>query len=393
MQNAYIYILFIISFGCTPIDKLTPNQTDTFLKFYGETNETISKDLAVLEDGYLILSTYTETSTLLLRTDPQGNKLWAKSFDDFQGNSLTTIDDGYILIGDRINTQNDSTFMQLIKTDFNGNFIASTQVGYGAQHGSAVTQSSTNEIIGLGYTSSGQINDTNDTTYIMATGFDTNLTQTWTQIRSEPVLDVDITPSNSIFEDNNGNLTWISYSSKNEIFTNINFTNIPPDSETPAGNLPLFTANTVSNNIGDFVKTPVGFAIVQTINESSNNNIGVTTSIAGVASEPIILSSEKNEIASSITNSTNGLLIAATTDYHEGTTARKDKDLLLIETNYNGTLKTDGINATFGGVGDEVPVRIRRANDGGFAVLGTLTNSKGAQQSFLLKTDKKGKLN
>jgi len=396
MRRKLGYIVFIISLGCNTIDNLEPNQTDTFLKFYSETNEMNSKDLAVLEDGYLIMSTYTETSTLLLRTDTQGNKVWAKSFDNFLGSSLTVIVDsdisGYILIGDRINTQNDSTYMQLIKTDVNGDSIASAQVGYGAQHGSAVTYSSTKEIIGLGYTSSGQLNDTNDSTYIIVTGFDQNLVQTWQQVRSEPVLNVDITPSKSIFEDANGNLSYISYSSQDEVFTNINFTNKPPDSESPAGNSPLFTANSVSNNMGDFIKIPTGYAIAQSVLVSGASKIGISNG----SNDTILVEgdfAEGNFIASAIVSSSNGLLIAATTDNHGIESARTDQDLLLIETNYNGTLKSDGINKMYGGIGDEIPVRIRRANDGGYIVLGTSINSKGAQQSFLLKTNSKGELN
>ena len=390
MRNALIYmaIILVVASSCTSIDKLEPNQTETFLKFYSETNEMESKDLIVLNDGYLVLSTYSSSSTLLLKTDLLGNKLWAQSFDDFLGSSLTTIDDGYILIGDGINTENDSTYMQLIKTDFNGAIIADTQVGYGAQHGSAVMLSSTNEIIGLGYTSSGQLNDTNDTTYIITTGFDTNLNQTWAKVRSNPVLNVDITPSNSIYEADNGNLTWVSYSSDDEVFTNINFTAISPDSETPGGNLPLFTANTISNNIGDFVKTPVGFAVLQTVNENGNK-IGVTTSINGVVSDVSIITSAQSTIASSLTNSTNGLLIAAS----QKESASSDANLLLLEVDINGQVKNNGINVLYGGDGDETPIRIRRTNDGGYVILGTLTNTKDAKQTFILKTNNRGALN
>lgn len=391
MRIAIAYILFIASIvvGCTTIDKLEPNQTETFLKFYSETNEMDSRDLIILDDGYLILSSYSTSSTLLLKTDVSGNKIWAQSFDNFQGSSLAEVDDGYILIGDGINNQNDSTYMQLIKTDINGSTIVTTQVGYGAQHGSAVMLSSTNEIIGLGYTSTGQLDDSDDSTYVIVVGFDINLSQTWDTVRTKPVVGVDIVPSKSIFEANNGNLTWISYSSQDEVNTNIDFTAIPADSETPGNNLRLFNNFLVSNYFGDFVKTPVGFAVVQTVNENGSDNIGIITSENGVISDEVSISLGGNSIASSITNSNNGLLIAAS-HIESGQT---DADLVLLEVEYNGQVKTNGINMTFGGDGDELPVRIRRTNDGGYIILGTSVNTKGAKQTFMLKTNNKGALN
>lgn len=392
MRIASAYILFIASIvvGCTTIDKLEPNQTETFLKFYSETSEMESRDLIVLTDGYLILSTYSESSTLLLKTDVSGNKVWAQSFDNFQGSSLTEIDDGYILIGDGINDQSDSTYMQLIKTNkTDGQITTTTQVGYGAQHGSAVMLTSTNEIIGLGYTSSGQLNDDEDTTYVIVTGFDSNLIQTWNSVRSNPVLNVDIIPSNSIYEANDGRLTWISYSSQDEIKTNLNFTAIFSDNSSPDFNTRLFNNFNVSNFIGDFVKTPVGFAVLQTVDDNGVNNIGITSSVNGVISEDVSISLGGNSIASSITNSNNGLLIAAS-HIESGKT---DADLVLLEVEYNGQVKTNGINNTFGGDGNELPVRIRRTNDGGYIILGTLINTKDAKQTFILKTNNKGALN
>lgn len=74
MRYIFVYIVLIAVSSCS-IDDLEPNQTSTFLKFYSETNAMNSKDLAVLSDGYLILSTYSETSTLLLKTDLNGKSV------------------------------------------------------------------------------------------------------------------------------------------------------------------------------------------------------------------------------------------------------------------------------------------------------------------------------
>ena len=383
----------IIAAGCNTIANLEPNQTETFLKFYSETNEMESKDLVVLNDGYLILSTYSESNTLLLKTDLLGNKIWAQSFGNFQGSSLAVLNDGYIIIGDGINEDNDSTFMQLIKTDIDGNFGTLTNIGTGAQHGSAVILTSDSEIVALGYTSTGQLNDTDDSTYVISVGFNTDLIQTWDTVRTNPVNSVDIVPSKSIYEANNGDLTWISYSSQDEVTTNLDFTAIPPNSESPSGNLPLFNEFNISNDPGDFVQTPIGFAMVQTVIHNGQQKIGLTTTLNGIISEEEIISLDGNSMAVSLTTTGNELLIIATTDVHPNETGRTDLDLLLLEVNYKGEVKPNGINVTFGGDGDEIPVRIRRTNDGGYAILGTLINTKGARQTFLLKTNNKGALN
>ncbi len=383
----YLYIFAIIS-GCS-LDNLEPSQTNTFLKFYSETNEMESKDLIVLNDGFLVLSTYSESSSLLMKTDLLGNKLWAQSINDFLGSSLVEIADGYILIGDGINSDDDSTYMQLIKTDFDGGINTTIQVGYGAQHGSAIMLSSTNEIIALGYTSTGQLNDSNDSTYVIINGYDTNLTKTWDEIRQYPVFGVDIIPSKSLYESNNGKLNWISYSSQDEIITNTDLTAISPDAA-PVGNLPLFDQNSAANFEGDLVKTSVGFAMVQTVAENGFK-IGIATSINGVVMDEFVIPLEFNSIVSSITNTSNGLLIAATSDNHEER-ERSDWNLLLLEVDINGQAKTNGINVSYGGDGDEIPVRIRNAKDGGYVVLGTSVNTKGAKQTFILKTNKNGLL-
>ncbi len=377
MRTIFAFVIFIASIGCTTIDNLEPNQTETFLKFYSETNEMNSKDLAVLSDGYLILSTYNETSSLLLKTDLNGNKLWAQAFDNFQGNSLAVLDDGYILIGDRINNDKDSTYMQLIKTNTSGESPILTQVGNGSQHGTAVTISSNQEVYALGYSTSG------DSVMLLAYQSDLSQRLWFRQYRSS-------ISSKSIYEKDNGNITWLSYSDINGGIHKLTLADVIPDNESPVDDNPLFNEKVFSNLDGDIAKIPTGFAVVQTILENGKSKIGLS-----IGSDETVLelgSPNSNFVSGSITDASNGLLIAASTDNHDEN-ERTDKDLLLLEVNYNGTVKSNGINITYGGAGDEIPVRIRKTNDGGYVVLGTSINSKGAQQTFLLKTNSKGALN
>jgi hypothetical protein len=388
MRYIFAYMVLIVISSCS-INDLEPNQKETFLKFYSETNQMESKDLLVLNDGYLILSTYRDTTTLLLKTDLLGNKLWAQSFNYFQGNSMATLTDGYILIGDSINNQTDpiSTKMQLIKTDFDGNFSISTELGSGFYHGTAVIQASTGAVIGLGYSSPPAMDG-----YIVAMGFNADLTDNWVSERNYMVANENRLSSKSMYEADNGNLTWLSYSESSNIISKLNFSNVPPDNDSDDNGSPLFNGEEFSNTNGDIVKNSTGYAVVQTVKDGGKNKINITDGFNEVLLNENEFAND-NYTGTSITNATNGLLIAASTDRHETGSARTDEDLLLLELNYNGTVKSNGINITYGGIGDEIPVRIKRANDGGFVVLGTSINSKGAQQTFLLKTNNKGALN
>lgn len=376
-----LFIIFLFSIVGCAIENLEPNQTDTFLKFYSETSEMESKDLAVLPDGYLILATYSDTTTLLLKTDLKGNRLWAQSFDNFKGSSLTVINDGYILIGDSIDNQNDSTYMQLIKTNEVGENPSFRKSGNGFQRGSAVTSTTNGEVIALGYSTA------NDSIILM--GYNSDLSPAW---QSQRNYSSNI-PSKSIHESNDGNLNWLGYAS-----SSINFTGVERDSEGVVYDPVLFSGSSYANTDGDFVKTPLGFSVVQTILDINGlHKIALVSSINGSSTGDILNVGDfttGSYMANSVTNTgtspgiSDGLLIVGTTDDQID-----NKDLLLLEVNYDGTLKPDGINQTYGGIGDEIPVRVRRTPDGGYAVLGTSINSKGAHQTFLLKTNNKGALN
>ncbi len=385
MRIVFLYLLFFALIGGCSVNNLEPNQTKTFLKFYYETNEMESKDLIVLDDGYLVLSTFSDTSSMLLKTDLLGNKLWAQSLTYFKGSSLTETADGYIVSGDSINTLDGITFMQLIKTNKDtGARIGSTFIGTGAEHGSGVTFTANDEIIGLGYTSTTQGDS------ILLMGYDLNLNNIWPSPRKY----LSELPVNSLYEEN-GLITWLSYYANK---SGVSITTVLHNNEGIKSNPTLFNGQNLMNTNGDLVKTPVGYAVVQSINSGNGESkIGVSSLINGIIRSERIIDTGEFETGNyngySLTNTLNGLLIAATTDNHPGEDARTDMDLLLLEVDIDGNIVSDGINQTFGGSGDEIPVRIKRNLDGSYIILGTSINTKGAKQTFLLRTNSKGLLN
>ncbi|MCF6353077.1 MAG: hypothetical protein L3J06_08715 [Cyclobacteriaceae bacterium] len=387
MRIAFLYLLFFALIGGCSVDNLEPNQTETFLKFYYETNEMESKDLIILNNGYLVLSTFSDTSTMLLKTDLLGNKIWAQSINYFKGSSLTETTDGYIVSGDSINTLDGTTFMQLIETNKEtGARIGSTFIGTGTEHGAGVTFTANDEIIGLGYTKS-NASITPDSIILMS--YNTGLVKIW----PSPRRYLSELPSDAVVE-KEGLITWLSYYSNQK---NVSLTTVLPNNEGNESNPTLFNGQTLTNTNGGFVSTPAGYGVVQSvINGNGESKIGFSSLINGIIDTEVIIEEGEfaigNYNAYTVTNTLNGLLIAATTD-NPGEATRTDADLLLLEIDSNGNLVLGGINQTFGGIGDEIPVRIRKAADGGYIILGTSINSKGAQQTFLLKTDNKGLLN
>ncbi len=385
MRIALIYIAGFIMASCTSIDNLEPNQTNTFLKFYSETNTMESKDLLVLEDGYLILSTYTDTTTMLLKTDLLGNKLWARSLPYFQGSSLAETPEGYIIVGDSINSENGTSFMQLFKTTKdNGTLIKSAFIGTGTQHGAAVTFTENNEIIALGNTAS-FLNKS-----ILLVGYNTNLEEIWPAPREY----LSEFTAHTVY-DKNGLITWLSYNTSNN--SRVSLTTVLHDNEGVESNPTLLNNQKLANTTGNLTKTPGGYAVVQSVLINGKSKIGYSSLINGIINAENVINEGEfetgNYTAYALTRTLNGLLIAATTDVHLGEGARTDKNLLLLEIDINGEPVLGGINQTYGGIGEEIPISIRKTADGGYAVLGTSINSKEAQQTFLLKTNSKGELN
>lgn len=384
MALVYIAAGFMMA-SCTSIDNLEPNQTNTFLKFYSETNTMKSKDLLVLEDGFLILSTYTDTTTLLLKTDFLGNKIWAKSLPYFQGSSVTQTSEGYIVIGDSINTQNGTSFMQLIKTTKeNGTIIKKAFIGTGTQHGAAVTFTENNEIIALGYTAAFF------SKFIILMGYNTDLEEIW----STPKEYLSEFPAHTVY-DKNELITWLSYNTTNN--SRASLTSVLHDNEGVESNPTLLNDQKLANTTGNLTNTPGGYAVTQSVLINGESKIGYSSLINGIIDAENVINEGEfetgNYTAYSLTSTLNGLLVAATTDAHSGETARTDKDVLLLEIDINGNLVSNGINQSYGGIGEEIPIRIRKTSDGGYIILGNSINSKGAQQSFLLKINSKGLLN
>ncbi len=380
----YAGILSIFALSCTPIAKLEPNQKNSFLKFYAETNQMEAQDVQVVEDGYVIVAWYNSSSSVLIKTDLLGNKLWAVSLDNFLAKSIAIVSDGYIIAGDGINTQTASqTFMQLIKTNqVDGTITGTATFGNGSQFGAAVTNGASNSLFALGYSA-------NDS--VMLHNYDANLNRQWQRAYAAT------TTSQTIIEENNL-LHFLTYTKVNNSLA-LHFTRAAYDAESPTTNLPLFNEVSIADTKAELSETAAGYAVCQTIRQTNNQTkVGIAYVSNGVLGSEYILNegefAEGNYLAGSVIDTGTGLLVAYATNRHPNPqdASRTDYDLALTEVNFDGTPTNTGIALSYGGIGDEIPVRVRKTNDGGYLILGNSTNSKGAKQLFLLKTNNQGLL-
>ncbi|MCB0856335.1 MAG: hypothetical protein KDD63_29150, partial [Bacteroidetes bacterium] len=283
-------------------------------------------------------------------------------------------------------------YMNLLKTDSEGNRIASASPPISSpSYGYAITKTANDEIVVVGNSGS----DTQSSAVLM--GYQTDLSANWSSPQVYGVANMAKEPYHSVFETNTGDLAWVSITKGTQTAL-IESSFVEPDNDRPVGGTTLFLGRSVdlSGNAGDFIKLPVGYAATQAIDVNSLTKIGVSFFDQSELTENTLsLQEDKNYFPTSICRSANGLLIASYSDYHENSSDnnRSDYDLFLIETDFDGQPKANGISGSFGGSGNEIPVRLRNAADGGFLVLGSVTNSKGAVQIFLLKVDSQGKLN
>lgn len=380
MRKLLFYVLGISVLGCTSIANIEPNQKNSFLKFYAETNQMDAQDLLVLDDGYLIIATYSQTNSLLLKTDAQGNKLWADSLGNFLAHSISIVSDGYIIAGQGINTQTaNQSYMQLIKADLtDGAILATVATGNGNQTGTAVTANDTNDIYALGYS-------TNDS--IIVQNYTSDLTLQWQRNYAS-------TSSAKTIIEQQGFVHFLHYTNTASALS-LKFAQTS-DSESPVTDQPLFNGATILNTNAELTETSSGFAVCQTLQQNtSESKIGIAFLNNGVLTSENVLNdgafAEGNYTSGALVNTGNSLLLAYATDLHADG-GRSDFDLGLIELNYDGTPTELGFSLNYGGIGNELPVRVRKTNDGGYIILGNSINSKGARQVFVLKTTSNGLL-
>ena len=401
---SYALAFFALFSSCSDLETLEPFQNDTFIKYYGDKGNTEAVDLEIVVDGYAILAVNEDggtTYSILFTTDHQGNNVIAPVrnnqdtvWTNFRASDLHAVDDGYLVIGDRINRDNNPTLMRLVKTDKAGNILKTIDVGDALvpYHGTAVTFSARDEVVVQGYIESA----TGDA--VFTRGYDADLNNLlWSTVET-PGNNTKYVTSASIFQNDQNGDAFVYLQLKDP--TSLDPTLEHATSERNGvilGATPLYESSNLSGTQGDFSKTiELGvYASAFTVTEGTSTFIGLSSfNASGGNSQEAIRIKPNNELnytAQSIHGVVNKDELVILGSVGESTV---DTDFFITRVErLDGSVNPDtGFEKRIGGVGKETGAAIKQAADGGFVFVGTLDNTNENKVVVLVKVNSKGEL-
>ena len=378
MRILIIFMLLAIGISCTSsFTDILPEETDAYVKYFGDTGEAFGLDIKQLPDGNLLLLGVIKipdtTTTVLIKTDVFGNILWTQSYNNFEGRTLQVDDAGYFIMGDGINTETSLLTMKLLVTNTNGQEQSSIEIGASNFpdasstsdfHGTAFNVSG--EAVGLGYIEENGRKDELRVGYDIPTS-----TITWMITSSGGS---DFLPGRTIHPSANGHVWTTTQSINSSDGILVQFAQI---------NQALGNSGIISGDTGkDLTPIPGGFAGIGT--QAGNIFFYTTDEIGNKVKEGIL----ETGTGQSVTSTSEGFVVALglVQSDQEG---RTDTDFLLMKVN------TASFSLSFatrlGGSGDEADGAAIQLTDGGYAIFGT-SDFQGAKSMVLIKTNKAGNL-
>jgi TolB-like protein len=361
-----------------------------FARTYGGTSFERASSVQQTSDGGYIVTGRTisfgagNNDVFLIKTDANGNVLWAKTYggtnDDYASSVQQTSDGGYIVAGRTYSFGAGFDDIFLIKTDANGNIQwAKTYGGANIDRASSVQQTSDGGYIVAGYTES-----------FGAVGSDVFLIKT----------------------DASGNVQWAKtyVGWYNDYASSVQQTSdggyIVAGWTGPFGNEDAFLIKTDANGNVLWAKTYGGTNLdwaysVQQTSDGGYIVAGGTRSFGAGWDDIILIKTDANgnvlwaktyggtgdDIAYSVQQTSDGGYIVAgyTTSFGAG-----NRDIFLIKTDANGNVIWA---KTYGGLDWDWASSVQQTSDGGYIVAGwTLSFGAGGTDVFLIKTDANGNI-
>lgn len=148
-QASIIFMLLtsvMLVLGSCRKEKITPEQANSFIKYYGKGGTQKAGNVALTPDGGYILVGTTDSygdgkQILVIKTDKFGNEQWNKVLGgagDDEGNWIeVTTDGGYIIAGSKAESTGMNTNVWIIKLGSNGTQIWSKEFGVNGTNESA----------------------------------------------------------------------------------------------------------------------------------------------------------------------------------------------------------------------------------------------------------------
>lgn len=440
---SYRFLLLLIFsalsiISCDDEQAAGAGDADTYIKFFGASNEDIAYQSRSTPDGGCILLGTTMidnegapvSKIKAIKIDNNGNTQWQKIYPEFQegnadfsisliGRSIILMDDGYIIVGDRIKTDGStpsSLFLMKINDsgadndledsislnyqditgvagtgyniagidiiqDSEGNFrtISNVQLPDGELIGTLFTQINADftfdKDINCFYDIPGQVDlvkslhEANDGDFVFA-GVDKKGAIDNSELRKVSACAKTISGASSdIVLNPEGN-----YTVNQVISTNIEYTMIGTRVLT-TGKLSIFFAlmnsdGTVKNNY------PITYTDTRTVDDPEQ--------FPGIG--PDAGANAADEEAFTIANTIDGGFVIGGTTLSE---TAGEEDILLIKTDALGNIQW---SKTIGNANQEKATHIQQAPDGGYLIFGN-TEFGGIDTMLLIKTDKNGNVN
>jgi hypothetical protein len=383
MKQLFKYIPLLILVACQDLADLEPSETETYVKFFGDFGNNYGVTIKQTADGDMLLLGYNEKSdgsqkSYLIKTDSYGNII--PSFanngilvkEGFKAQDLAINDNGYYIVGDRINLITNETSMVLVKSSISGKdtvsaVIDAARLGGPADntvHGKSILVEADDEVIVLGYQMVGNSNDL----FYLQYSFSSNSIR-W----SERINDKSYMPGRALIQNSaDFKYNWVASTTEGRGFKG--GAEEPQSADIP---LPVTTAidldvNTNNNNLGGIGNSGSELIFYELdpsgglLRLEGSNSLGTGTalSIAEVNS--------------------GGYIILGTTGIN----------FILIRTDHKGQV-TENKSYTFSKTIDWVSTESTGAaigtSDGGFAIFGS-SEAGGSSMMVLIKTDKDGEL-
>jgi len=419
MKRFYFFIVINLAFCCTNIEDASPEERNTFMRFYEKGSNYTGQTAEIIKNGYVIAGNTTSGTiynAIISITDVNGNVLYETVLENASVSSIKKVSDGYLIWGDSIqidpaaNNVNDQivTRAHLIKMDsvlknrMAHTFIYSPKDAKVDFHGSSITlDQDEKNIISVGSFKSGS----NPGKVFVAAYNPATLDTLWTQFYG--LQDRDYINSKSVFVNQSGEIVWASSALNEQQSASRSYLAVPfVEPNSTFVNSGLFGENEDLFYSGEDIQpSSVGYGVTGTFSniQKQNQNIYfVRFDISGNVIEgseryfDAIGQEGKISVASTISQTEDiGSALSPTSDggflLGGSLTSTPDignggKDIFLIRIDAFGNVLW---NKHIGGIGDETVSSIRTTSDGGFLICGS-SSVNGLSSVLIIKTDKNG---
>ncbi len=414
---AFLTILIPTFFvSCNDETDAGPGESDSFIKLFGSQNGEEAADMLVNADGSLILLATQEIileetifKIKVIHTDELGNTIWETAYPQggsedisisYKAGSVISSPDGYLIIGESINADNQSSVI-ILQLNQLGELTNSTEFainnGNTAIRGIDLAFNSNNEI-----KATGRADSVGNNIWVGTFSSDLTYQEDCSFFYAAASSNPEVLKSTYITA-NDEIVFGISGFQTEGNRQNGRLAKVPSCQPIPLSS--PFIATSAASNSTDFTtsfiaKALSGFVLVGTTNPESDTDIflarvddnGVLQDDAPILYRelevdgiPFVLDSD-DEGFSVTQTADGGFLIGGSS---ESNSDDGGSDIFLIKTDFNGNVQWSRF---YGDQNDEEANVLLQAPNGGFLVLGT-TEFGGINTLILIKTDRTGNVN